>query len=170
MGIRETLNEKPAIAYGGFGILLLIAIGILVLYMRSGAKGPNLEKPVGDQAFYSDDNGKTYFPDAAQKATPFKHDGKDAVRALVYQCSDGKPFVGCLLRHTDLGRLQKGLQLDIGNRPQFADHALCEAKKPTDAAWLPVETKNMAKVTDVLSVTCKTNANEVPQPVYPTQP
>ena len=45
MGIRETLNEKPAIAYGGFGVLLLIAIGVLVMYLKSGPRAAPIDKP-----------------------------------------------------------------------------------------------------------------------------
>ena len=168
MGIRETLNEKPAIAYGGFGVLLLIAIGVLVLYLRSGTKTAPPTKPSGDQAYYSDDDGKTWFADALQKATPFKHNGKDAVRAMVYRCSDGKTFVNFLARHTELGRQQKGMALEIAARPQFADHPLTEVKKPNSTTWVPVDSKSMAKLSDVIAVQCPGNPNDVPQLLLPS--
>lgn len=171
MGIRETLNEKPAIAYGGFGVLLLIAMGILFFYMRSSSSSTApvaVTKPPGDQAFYSDDDGKTWFPDAVRKATPFPHGGKDAVRAMVYRCSDGKLFVSYLVRHTELGRQQKGSSLEIG-RPQFAAQALIEVKRPGAATWLPADLRNSAKVTEATGVTCPGNPNDVPTLVLPGQ-
>jgi hypothetical protein len=169
VGIRETLNEKPAIAYGGFGVLLLIAMVILFFYMRSGTTGPIVApKPVGDQAYYSDDDGKNWFPDAIQKATPFPHGGKDAVRAMVYRCSDGKLFCSYLVRHTDAGRQQKGKALEIG-RPQISNLAVIEVKKPGGSTWVPVETKNTAKVIETTAVSCPGNPNDVPILVLPGQ-
>jgi hypothetical protein len=169
VGIRETLNEKPAIAYGGFGVLLLIAIGVLVWYLKSGQTGPSIDKPIGDQAFYSDDDGQHWFLDSVQKATPFKHDGKDAVRAMVYRCSDGKAFVNYLVRHTDAGRQLKGMNLEIGSRPSFSDNAFTEVKKPSGKAWLPVTTKNMGLVNAVMDLSCPNNPNDVPQLLLPGQ-
>jgi hypothetical protein len=167
VGIRETINEKPAIAYGGFGVLLLIAIGLLFYFLRGGPGAAPIDKPVGDQVFYTVDDGQTWFPDALQKATPFKHDGKDAVRAMVYRCSDGKTFCAFLVRHTDLGRQQKGLMLEIANRPSFSEHPLTEVKKPGTKDWLPVDAKIINKVADVMSAPCSGNPNDVPQLIFP---
>jgi len=169
VGIRQTLNDKPAIAYGVVAALFVIAGGALFFVMRGGSNTVQNTKPVGDQGFYTDDDGKTWFADDLQKATPFKHYGKDAVRAMVYRCSDGKAFCAYMVRHTDLGRQQTGMMLVIGPRPMFGDHALNEIKKPNAPSWLPVENKTVAKVNDVMAVSCPGNANDVPSLVFPGQ-
>ena len=96
MGLREQLNENPRITTG-------ITVGIIVVMlawllwpsgggMAGGGGG-------GTQLFFTIDDGKTYFPDDAKKLPPFKKDGKDAVRAVVYKCG-GKTFVNHMERYT----------------------------------------------------------------------
>jgi hypothetical protein len=55
-------------------------------------------------AFYTDDNGKSFFRDDVCRVTPFDHNGKQAYRADVFRGADGKQFVGLIYRHTDNGR------------------------------------------------------------------
>jgi hypothetical protein len=79
-----------------FGILLiLVAATVIFLELRptntsAGRRGVN---------FYTDDDGQTYFEDSIFKFPPFNHNGKTAVRALVYS-SDGQTFVGYMQRYT----------------------------------------------------------------------
>ncbi|MGD0461708.1 MAG: hypothetical protein ABSB74_04390 [Tepidisphaeraceae bacterium] len=51
----------------------------------------------GDKAFYTVDDGQTWFMDSIYKTPPFDHDGKIAVRAMVYSYDNGRklfcPFV-----------------------------------------------------------------------------
>src|SRR5947207_12339964 len=56
------------------------------------------ERPVRimTKSYYSTDDGKTYFEDSADHLVPFDKDGKEAVRAHVFQCGGGAPFVGYL--------------------------------------------------------------------------
>ena len=61
--------------------------------------------PNGDLACYSDDDGATWFVDSAYKVTPFDHEGKQAVRALVFTYAGGsKHFVVCLMRYSQKGQ------------------------------------------------------------------
>jgi len=96
VGIRESLNKNPAITTG-----LLIGAVVLVIgfiFLRSYGGGP--DAPLGaSKAFFTIDDGKTYFADDASKIPPFQKDGKEAVRAHVYSC-DGKPMVVYLQRFT----------------------------------------------------------------------
>ena len=101
MGVRETLNENRQLGVGvGIGILVLGMV--IVGYQLFGGGGTGIE--VSDQAFYTDDNGKTFFKDDLYKAVPFDHNGKQAYRADVYQCPDGKQFVALMYRHNAVGR------------------------------------------------------------------
>ena len=51
------------------------------------------------QVFFTDDDGKTWFPDDAKRVPPFDRNGKPAVRAHVYKCG-GKTFVNHMERYT----------------------------------------------------------------------
>ena len=171
MGIRETLNEKPAIGIGiAAGIILIAAV--VVIWQFSGRSGSTqLTAPVaGDQAYYTDDDGKNFFADDSKKMTPFKHGGKDAYRAHVYKCSKGEPFVGYIERHTEYGRTQKGIALEMGSRPSFSDNAMFEIKKPGTNPWVPVDSKHYNDALKIMGVTCPGDPNENPQPILPGQP
>lgn len=94
MKFKEALNNHAGIVIGVVILALLIA-GWSVLRNLGG--GPNLG---ASTAFYSDDDGKTWFRDKASLTTPFDHDGKPACVAHVYRCKD-KEFVAYLERAGD---------------------------------------------------------------------
>lgn len=85
MGIRETLNQHPSIATVAAAVLILGAGVYLLAFMRQEA-APRY----GSVAYYTDDDGKTYFEDDIRKIAPFDHKGKQAYRAHVYTCDGGK--------------------------------------------------------------------------------
>jgi hypothetical protein len=97
VGLREKLNQNPKAAAGGIAAILVVAFGAVGWYLFGG------ENPqgAGRRVFYSVDDGKTWFADAdvPEKIPPFKHEGKDAYRALVWTCDGGKTkFVSALQR------------------------------------------------------------------------
>jgi hypothetical protein len=101
MGIRELLNGKLGPGIGAALILVALAVlGFQVLGSKENAAG----SAVPSKAFYSDDNGKTFFKDDARKIAPFDHNGRQAFRVDVFKCPDGKQFVGLIYRYTDGGR------------------------------------------------------------------
>jgi hypothetical protein len=52
-------------------------------------------------AYYSDDDGQTYFTDSIYRVPPFDHNGKTAVRAAVFTYDNGtKKYVAYLNRYT----------------------------------------------------------------------
>ena len=101
MQIREKLTEKPVIGIGvGLGILL-IAIGAIGYQLLGGG---NSAGDIPTQAYYTDDNGKTFFKDDINKVVPFDHNGRQTYRADVFKGPDGKQFVGLVYRHTPIGK------------------------------------------------------------------
>jgi hypothetical protein len=145
MGIREKLRDKPALATAiaaGF-VLLAIVITVKVLWPEKKAQ---LE-----QAFYTDDDGATWFSDSIYRATPFDHNGKSAVVAQIYTYDDGKKqFCAYLSRFTPDAKAQLQAALDAaqrrGQRPgsvglyqdrDFMSRSV-EVKKPgANEAWVP---------------------------------
>lgn len=141
MGLRETLNAKPAITTGATVGLIVIAIVVIVwqiLPSRDGGAGAGGVR----KAYYSDDDGKTWFEDDLYKVTPFKSkNGKDAVRAHVFKIGDNKPFVQFLERFKPevKEKLEKQVA-DPANKgvvfPEFRDDSMKWYKKPgANSKW-----------------------------------
>src|SRR5262245_29469532 len=96
MGVREALNQSRKVKWGVFaGIVLLAVIGFLWSSGSGGGAGTS-----GTNAYFSTDDGKSWFVDDANKVPPFPKNGKDAVRAYVYKAPDGTKFVSHLERYT----------------------------------------------------------------------
>src|SRR5690242_15812342 len=88
VGVRETLNRYPRTT------MVMIAIALLAaVYFLWSAMGGSTAGRSGTQAYFSIDDGKTWFVDDGKKIPPFQKGGKDAVRAYVYRCPDGTKFV-----------------------------------------------------------------------------
>lgn len=102
MGIREKLNENPAITTGvTIGIIVIALFYIIDSQITNFIFGDNPNSGRITAMYYTTDDGATYFEDEAEKLPPFQKDGKDAVRCYVYSC-DGKKtkFVAYLERLT----------------------------------------------------------------------
>ena len=93
MGLREKLNENPAITTGATIAVIVIAL-IFIVYSVVPAGPPKALT----QAFYTVDDGENYFVDDLKKRAPFEKDGKTAVLAHVYKCG-GKKFVAYMERY-----------------------------------------------------------------------
>jgi len=99
ISVRELL-QQPRTGLTVVAFLALTAIGIAVFNRQ-----PAPAKSDPDVAFYSDDDGQTYFKDSIYRFAPFDHNGKTADIAIV--CTDGKQnFVGYLERYTPEARKQ----------------------------------------------------------------
>jgi hypothetical protein len=94
MGIREKINSTKIGAVVGISTLGA-AIAISAIYLWPS--GPHINYRM---AFYSDDDGRTFFEDSLYKFPPFDHDGKTAVGAVVYVDAHNDKFVGYLTRYT----------------------------------------------------------------------
>jgi hypothetical protein len=147
MGLRETMNEKPAVAAIVAGALIAVALGVILWStgMIGGGGAPGGAEGIGDaKRYYTTDDGKTYFADSYNKIPPYEKDGKTAVLAKVFKDNDnnGALFVGYLTRHTPEAkrmmeeRQKKGAAGDFG--PIEAAGGGIEYKKPLtgDAGWL----------------------------------
>src|SRR5215469_441335 len=95
MFIRSKLaDDKVVGAAVGIGLILLAAI--VLAYQLWPQKKANLA-----QAYYTDDDGATWFADSAYKVAPFDHNGKTAVIAEVYSYDGGgKKFCAYVAKYT----------------------------------------------------------------------
>src|SRR5688572_15728049 len=98
MSIRQKMNDNPSIGIGVTAVVILIAVTIIWFQLSGGTT----ESP--DTAFYTIDEGRTYFEGDVNQVVPFEHEGKQALRAFVYQCGNDAPFVGVVGRYNAQGR------------------------------------------------------------------
>lgn len=143
MGIREKLSTNKHLGTAA-GIGLFVIAGLIVAKTFWPVKQADLSR-----AFYSDDDGKTWFADSAFRVAPFDHNGKTAVVAHVYSYADGKKtFCGYLAQFTPEAKSK--LEAAIaeaqkqgkppGSVALYADQNFMKngvvVKKPGDATWL----------------------------------
>jgi len=138
MGVRDGLNTNKRLGvWVGIGVLI-VGLGIIGIQILLG-RGNGIT--VSDLAFYTDDDGKTFFKDDRYKVVPFNHNGKQAYRADVFQCRDGKQFVGLIYRHNAVGR--KAMEKYKGHPPTSSIAGLeaqgMEVKRSgaADTTWGP---------------------------------
>jgi hypothetical protein len=153
VGIRETLNRNQvatsAITAG------IIVLALIFIFRSSCSGGPSIPT----QAYYTDDDGATYFTDKVGILPPFQHNGKEAVLANVFKCGSGKPFVAFMTKYTP--EAQKAIKDYAATPdkdkmrmppPEMARMAGTLYKKPKEGAWLGQ--RDMMAQQQVMSVKC----------------
>ena len=92
MDVREILRHKVT-------AMVVIPLGVIALAVASlhSCSGSRSYRQVG-KAFYTDDDGVSYFADVADRIMPFTHNGREAVGAKVELAPNS--FAG---RHTHPG-------------------------------------------------------------------
>ena len=89
MGFRDTLKQRPSLAAAAAAVMIVGAAVAIYVQAR------DFNNSGSGKAFFTTDDGKTWFLDRNTRLAPFDKDGKQAVRAHVFEC-DGKRFVGYL--------------------------------------------------------------------------
>jgi hypothetical protein len=164
MGVRERLNDNPRVAVGVAAAILVVTCTVVALQFSGASTG----EPSAS-AFFTTDDGQTWFVDDATKLAPFQRDGKEAVRAYVFECN-GTPFVNHLERFTPDGR--KAAEAAIGAKgseqatPVAGQLRLsgAEIKKPGAKQWTPLS--DMSKAGPILRPKCP-NGTDEPKPLEP---
>ena len=123
-------------------LLTVAAIGLLVIgaiiYWLTGTESAPV---VASQAFYTTDEGQTWFKDDIRKIPPFDHNGKPAYRCYLYT-EGGKTVVAYLERYTDEARKVVEKLSQPGSQPDpIAMQTIMkglEVKKPgaPDSEWV----------------------------------
>jgi hypothetical protein len=170
VGIRQTLNENPAITAVATGVIIVAALIFIIVEALPHHPHPG---PPAKQ-FYSDDDGQTWFPDSGTKIPPFTDaNGKEAVLVYVYKCGQsGKEFVGYMLKYTPDGlKRMQDAQNQPGGRMMDAPPSAftdTEVKKPGDPNWITRADDPMA-FTRVMMPKCPDGGAEI-FPVNPEMP
>lgn len=93
MKIRALLHANPLLTC----VLVLCIAGTAV---GLGIRSTMTVAPDTSRAFFTIDDGKTWFVDSSSRIPPFEKDGKTAYRCSVYEC-DGKRYVVEIQKYDD---------------------------------------------------------------------
>jgi hypothetical protein len=104
-------------------------------------------------AWFTVDDGKTWFADDVSNLPPFEHNGKQAVMCFVYKTPAGEPFAGYLMRYTPEGKRMREKQLH-GSGTLTAEEVenrlrMMEVKRPGEAGWTRIDDSRAEKIQDV---------------------
>jgi len=149
MGARQWLNDHQRISGSLGSAVTLIALFFMLARFHRHQSNGRLEP---DQAFFSDDDGTTYFRDSAARLPPFDHHGKTAFGAVVLRCVGGKPFVAFLRKYdpTELEQLEERLRQSPTPGLLLSElGARAEVKRPHESRWVSYKSdpKEYARVT-----------------------
>jgi hypothetical protein len=158
MGLRETLNENPRITTG-ITVALIVVVLAWLLWPRSGDGVAGGGTGGAGQIFFTADDGKTWFPDEANKIPPFKKDEQDAVRAEVYKCG-GKTFVNHMVRYTPEGQKQLAAAQSKSGGASLnpVGETEMEVKSPGDKAWVKITDK---KAQEIMKPKCSGDGSDL---------
>jgi hypothetical protein len=144
---------------------------IAVLYWRWNARPDEVTRSL-TLAWYTVDDGKTWYSDDKSLTPPFDRDGRTSVRALVFTCDDGKhEFVGYLERYTARAKQaiedsRVAVRTEKIPPPAALFDSLAkigiEVKRPGDSTWVNVSSPQAASIR---KVTCP--QGQTLRPVYP---
>ncbi len=178
MGIRETLNQNPAITTGVTIGIIVIALGFIGWQVLSGDGAPSAVTKM----YYTVDDGATYFADDANKLSPFDHEGKPAVRCYVFTCDKKKSqFVAYLERLTPEAQKKMAAALEaqkkavptapganvpgpFGPETDFIAQEGTEVKKPGAPKWFK---RNSVEGEKAVQPSCPDGKNEMLDIVLP---
>ena len=159
MSIREMMNQKKSLAAVGGASLVLLAIGIVV-----AQNWPESRAKLG-MAYYTADDGKTWFEESTYNIAPFTHDGKEAVIAVVYSYANGsRKFCPYVAKYTPEAKKRleaaiaeakaKGLPPDsvaLFRDRQFMATAMLYKKPGANNPWVRGDDPRALEVQSVVS-------------------
>jgi hypothetical protein len=166
MGIRLFFQQHPIAL---IGLLVLVIAGALIRAF-AGARSTEVNVGVPNAAWYTTDDGKTWFADDSKLLPPFDHGGKPAYRAYVFTCDGGKTrFVAFMSRYTPEAQRKMEEQRRSKEPPELGviDRIMTsgtEVKRPGEDKWVRASNPLAA---DVRKPKCPDGSDKVPQPVLP---
>jgi len=158
-GIRQRIGEKKGAGVAlGVGLILVAAIALAVQHMPE-------KKADLNQAFFTTDDGETWFADSAYRVAPFEHAGKEAVIAQVYSYAGGnKQFCAYLAKYTPEAKqkLEPAIaKAKANNEPPssaalFRDHnfmksAMLVKARGTTQPWVPMTDPKAQEIMSIRS-------------------
>ena len=157
MGIREVIDRNPRAATAIGGLVAVVAIALVAVQLLGNKRGITSTLP---DAYFTDDDGKTFFADSPTNVPPFDHNGKTAVSAYVYRAG-GKEFVAYMSRYTPEARKRIVASKKVTAEDERFGR---ELKKPGAAEW--IKATDLKKITALADVKGPNGQTDV-EPIEP---
>jgi hypothetical protein len=145
MGIREAVNGRPGITAAVVVAVIAVALGFALKHLLAGQERvQTLQAP---KAWYTVDDGRSWFAGPGNKVCPFDHEGKTAYRCYVWSCDGGKTkFVSHLERLEPSMRHKYGPQAEV--EPWKMPPGGEQVKLPGtgDSGWVGEESPQAAQI------------------------
>jgi hypothetical protein len=145
-----------------------VVIAVAVLAILGAATAIFIElrpppPPARPMAYFTVDDGKSWFTADAESLPPFDYKGQKAVKAHVYTCDEGKTrFVGWLQKLPE-DALREAVAKGPVDDDVIAMRAGWMAKRPGDADWVNSKS-DPHKYAEIIKVTCPGGGNL--KPIY----
>lgn len=152
MTVREYISKHPRVTVSVTLIVCLLAIAYLVFNLFGGSTVFEPRK-----AWFTDDDGKTWFAADAAKKPPFNHNGKPAVMCFVYTHDGGKSkWISYMLRYAPSAKQkieERAKQLGIPEEKIEPGALGMEVKKPGggDAGWVSTQDARATTIMELRS-------------------
>jgi hypothetical protein len=134
---------------------ILVCASLFYLFHRYAGHGDSANVKPPTKCYYCDEDGTHVFIDDATNVPPFDHNGKIAVRAVIFKCIDSRgtvtkpPFVQRIERYTGKAktkieeRLKENANMAIVVQHQFdvipkEPGEGLQVKKPGDKEWVTI--------------------------------
>ncbi len=138
MGSVEMLYKHSKITVSIAVGAIVCAVLLVLRQAHSSSNGPQTLK-----AFFTDDDGKTYFEDDANKLSPFDHNGKQAVLCFVYESASGIKFVAYEQKLTDEALKSQLAEKSLKGPPTTPLSYNSLIKRPGEPAWKIADLESM---------------------------
>jgi hypothetical protein len=156
--VRETLNRNRALLLPSVAVIVVLAC-VVVFRQATGSDRPSIPR----RAYYTADDGATFFVDDISRVPPFNYGGKTAVRANVFDCG-GQKFVGYLLRYTADAKAKIEAAHGEGVGSIMADGTEVKPPLTADSNWINANKPGAARV---YAVHCPGGSSDQPESVMP---
>jgi hypothetical protein len=178
VGIRQTINENPAGTAAVTGGIVVLAI--LFIIWQACSSGPGAGGIITSKAFFSTDDGKTWFVDDNANIPPFQtKDGKTAVRAQIYTCDTKTQFCGYLEAYSipDKQMLEAAKAANAKGSPPpggpmggpmgYPGQPMVKRPGAPANAWVPMGPATMTLYQQVIQVRCPNGSTDNLAKVFP---
>jgi hypothetical protein len=148
MGVREAINKKPVLTNAVVVPITILALAAIVMEIWPKPPGKFI-----DEFYFTDDGGKTYYPDGMANLPPYTHNGGEAVIAHVFQCGSNPPFIAYMEKLTPdmLDRMKSA-------DPPDDDTPGTLVKRPGDTDWVLIKSAQGHRVTALTPPSGETGA------------
>jgi hypothetical protein len=162
VALREFLNEKRQYITG----LTIAIIGVFFVLIVIELITSRRSIPTEDsKAFFTTDDGKTWFEDDASNVPPYDYNGQQAVRAYVFSYSGGQ-FVGYMEEYPPNIRDGLAAATTDEQRSQFDPEYQVRCKRPASKYWVQEKSIRGQQIVNNIIAPNK-NKNEVITAVEP---